>query len=206
MNRTLHFIWIGPQAAPGWFLRHLLRAQALHPQWTLRLHGNDRLAAVAPPWRTYLGRIRDPHYWAKVKDIVAFDILEREGGVCIDGDFYLFRSLDRLPFARETLCGIAPLGLLGCGPGFAGWPAVRAWLDASLTPDEYMLCGPRGLNALAGLDGLHLLDVNRLFPSPGCRLPEVRALYYALCRGTAAVPDHVIGVTGHQTDEPPASG
>jgi hypothetical protein len=90
--RIFHQIWLGPDPLPLKFERCRQTWARLHPDWELRLWGEDDLPADLVHKEAY-DRRRSP---AERSDIARLELLWRYGGVYLDVDFECRRRIDVL--------------------------------------------------------------------------------------------------------------
>jgi mannosyltransferase OCH1-like enzyme len=88
--RTLHLIWVGdPTRRPSRCIQSWIDH---HPDWTLKVWGNEELGARAWINADHM-RAMSAREWNGVADMMRWEILLDEGGVLVDADSFCDRAL-----------------------------------------------------------------------------------------------------------------
>lgn len=123
--KILHFVWMGSEP-PEWATANIARARELHPGWEVKVY-RDLPEDMPDSLRAAAGACG---MWCLVSDIIRWWVLYRDGGIYIDADVVLTRSLDPLlsldPFISES-DGIRPYCAVAGSP--AGHDAIKALID-----------------------------------------------------------------------------
>jgi mannosyltransferase OCH1-like enzyme len=90
--KIIHYVWVGPKAVPDADLKRIEHWHTLLPDWEIRFWNNDNVDFSAP----YLRQAYAARAWNRVSDYTRMDSLTRFGGVYLDTDVDLHRSLDPL--------------------------------------------------------------------------------------------------------------
>lgn len=128
--KKLHFIWVGDETKrPN---RCLQSWRDHHPDWTLRLWGNEELAAKAWRNRAHIDAMATRE-WAGVADMMRWEILFEEGGIVVEADSTCVRPLpDWLLECEAFACWeheLARPGLISNGTfGSVAWTPFLATL------------------------------------------------------------------------------
>ena len=121
--KILHIIWVGdeqrqPRQLIDTWVKH-------HPEWNVRLWGNEDL--VGREWQCQ-AHIR---HWAQrdcaaVADLMRWEILQEQGGVCVAADSVCLRPLDEALLDLNSFAcwvselvepGLVSSAYVGCAPG-----------------------------------------------------------------------------------------
>ena len=111
--RLLHFVWVGPPM-PDTFAHYIAGWRSLHPDWTVKVWGDDDLT-----WLTNqalydrAGIVAGDHAGQLRSDIARYEILHRHGGVYVDCDMEPRRPIDDLLDAEL----------------FAAWETDDVWVN-----------------------------------------------------------------------------
>ena len=116
--KTLHFIWLGPDAFPKQSKERIKKWIALHPKWTAKFwtdvdrdppHKKMQKVLVHGP-----ALLRDEFFhsinFGEKSKLLAYEILFQEGGVYVDHDSYPSQSLNALNESTDFYCGLEKLG------------------------------------------------------------------------------------------------
>lgn len=139
--RILHFVWVGDETRrPDAFINSW---RDLHPEWEVRIWGNDDLAREH--WR--LRRHIDV-MWKRelpgVADMMRYEILLKHGGIALDADGVALRPIPEWVLNSEAIAaseneidapGMLAMGFLGTVPGNPFFEALVAGLEQ----DDYAL-------------------------------------------------------------------
>jgi mannosyltransferase OCH1-like enzyme len=178
--KKIHQVWIGPLPAPSALMETWRRA---HPGWQYRVWNSER------GWENQ-AQIDRMYEWNGKADIMRYEILEREGGICIDADSECIRPLDEsflqhecfACFENETvLPGLIATGYVGAR---AGSPLMRACIEGIkpqlLDLPAWKCVGPLFFTAMArGYAGLHVYPSRTFIPRhhSGTPAPGTEPIY-----------------------------
>ena len=121
--RALHRIWTGDAPLPDEFAAYGESFRAHHPDWEIRLWGDDDLAGLGIGERERAAA----RSASELSNLIRYEILVRHGGVYVDTDVECRRSFEPLlrgidAFAALELPGRVGTAVLGSAPGH---PAFR---------------------------------------------------------------------------------
>lgn len=155
IDRTLHFIWVGPRPIPD----HWIAAwRAMHPAWTIRVWREADLADLEMVNRAAFDAFMADGCWHGASDIARIEVLRAHGGVYVDVDSKPLRSFEGAPFMAAgffaayepapSLPGRVANGTIGAE---AGHPILETYARlVSEMPDlsePWNTCGGTGLTA-----------------------------------------------------------
>lgn len=105
-NRTLHFCWFGGAAKPEIVLKCLESWRKFCPEYEIIEWSEDNFDIECCP---YVKQAYENKKWAFVSDYCRFWVLYNYGGVYLDTDVELLKSIDDLPdtfvgFENESVC------------------------------------------------------------------------------------------------------
>lgn len=124
--RTFHFVWCGGPM-PVRLRRYVQSWQTVHPDWDVRLWGDDDLGWLRnQSLFDAADMIAGDHAGQLMSDIARLEILERHGGVYVDCDFEALRRIDDLCIsgawlAWETNGVWANNAIMASEPGLPVW-------------------------------------------------------------------------------------
>jgi mannosyltransferase OCH1-like enzyme len=101
--KTFHLIWLGSTPPERYYaLEQQLRL--LHPDFVIKLWTDHDVAQIT--------LINQDAYdsaanYGEKSDILRYEILDREGGIYLDGDFLVFQPLTELCYASNFFAGLA---------------------------------------------------------------------------------------------------
>lgn len=127
--KIIHFIWLGPRPFPPQSVENIRSWMAKNPTWTFKFWmdrprdppctGMERVIIQEYPFLR-LGRCyHASKNWGEKSDILRYEILYNQGGVCVDHDVSCLQSFDGLHGAYDFYCGLE----LPC-PGIVGHHVV----------------------------------------------------------------------------------
>lgn len=114
--KTVHFIWIGPNAFPRGSVENVRTWMAKNPQWTFCFWTDRPRPPPIPGMKVRM--IQDLHFlklqncfarsdnYGEKSDLLRYEILYSEGGVYVDHDVKCFKSFDILNTSYDFYCGI----------------------------------------------------------------------------------------------------
>ncbi len=92
--KVLHLIWFGKKEKNALILECISSWKKTMPLWKIKEWDEENYSLEkAPQW---VQTAYSERKWAFVSDYARIDILEKEGGVYLDTDMYMVRSLDSL--------------------------------------------------------------------------------------------------------------
>ncbi len=125
--KTIHYCWFGRKKYPAIVKKCISSWKTYCPDYAIKLWNEDNYDVRKTD---YTREAYEAKKWAFVSDYARLDIIEREGGIYLDTDVELVRSLDGL---LKYSCFFASDGSgINTGLGFGaekGNPVVRAMLD-----------------------------------------------------------------------------
>jgi hypothetical protein len=98
--KIVHYVWVGPDLLPQADSQRIQNWRKMLPDWEFRAWENDNLNFSS----VYLRMAYAVRAWNRVSDYTRMDALFRFGGVYLDTDVDLLRSLDSL-LDREAFLG-----------------------------------------------------------------------------------------------------
>lgn len=133
--KILHFIWLGAQPFPKEHLAHVQAWITAHPDWKAKFW-TDRDRPVPHPSMEKILVKNFPlaiasSCYDKAEDevekaeLLSYEILYQEGGVCVDHSRGCLRSLDPLHRAYNLYCSLKPPG--------------KTYLSSCVTIDNHLL-------------------------------------------------------------------
>lgn len=163
--KILHQIWIGPLPAPSQLMDTWRDA---HPGWDYRVWRSEQ------GWENQAA-IDRMFEWNGKADIMRYEILEREGGVCVDADSECVRPLDDSFLEHDSFAcfehevihpGLIATGYLGA---VRGCRLMRACVDGirpqALDLPAWVCVGPLYFTLMAKGDaGLHVYPSRTFIP------------------------------------------
>ncbi len=109
--KRIHTIWIGPRPFPATSVEHMRTWVSAHPDWTFCFWTDRKRIPPCPGMEVRL--IKDFHFeslkekyakgvdWGEKADLLMYEILHQEGGVCIDHDANCVRPFHALHRAYD---------------------------------------------------------------------------------------------------------
>jgi len=151
--KIIHYCWFGGKELPPLAKKCIASWRKFCPDWELRLWNESNFPVEEYSYAAYCLNSRK---WAFLSDFVRLKVVEEFGGVYLDTDVELVKSLDDLG-ENEAFFGFENPNYVASGLGFgavAGHPAVAAMVREyeALEPDgtgEYPLGACPGLNTKA---------------------------------------------------------
>ena len=148
--RTLHRVWLGDAPLPEAARAYELGWREHHPDWELRLWGNEDADRLVPAAALRACRSR-----SEAANLLRYEVLRRFGGVYVDTDVESRRPLDPLLDGVDSLAGYltpgrietAVLAAVSGHPAFV-LAALTGRLTAGMSVDSVEATGP-GLMTLA---------------------------------------------------------
>jgi mannosyltransferase OCH1-like enzyme len=179
--KTIHYVWVGAGELPDTMRQYVEGWRRLNPNFEVK-EWNERNIDFSHP---FIQAAYASHSWASVADFVRIDILKKFGGIYLDADVELIRSLDNLindecflgfqlrerhsDWVANTVIGAIPnqnfiVEVHNCFDGMVGW---RNWESET---------GPRLITKLLVNNGLETYSDNTLLPN-GVRLYGSKYFY-----------------------------
>jgi mannosyltransferase OCH1-like enzyme len=90
--KIVHYVWVGPKSIPEEDQRRVDYWRTVLPDWEFRFWNNDTVNYES----RYLAQAYSVRAWNRVSDYTRMDALSRFGGVYLDTDIDLHRSLNPL--------------------------------------------------------------------------------------------------------------
>lgn len=100
--RLLHMIWVGDAPQPITFHMYAEMWRALMPDWTIRIWGNADINEEEFPTKA-VTLINAAPKGAQKADIMRYFILEKYGGIYVDGDVEPLRSLEPVRSLQKSV-------------------------------------------------------------------------------------------------------
>jgi inositol phosphorylceramide mannosyltransferase catalytic subunit len=100
--KVFHMVWLGPDPLPTEFGSYLDSWRCHHPDWELKLWGEDNLPADLRRPEVY-DTNRQP---VERSEILRLELIWRYGGVYLDTDFECFKPIDELLVGVEFFTGL----------------------------------------------------------------------------------------------------
>jgi mannosyltransferase OCH1-like enzyme len=97
----LHQIWVGPNEIPKQSKKFMKEIKALHPTFEYRLWTNKDITKENFDNYEY---IKNTKSYAQMSDIMRYEILYKHGGIYLDSDFKIFKSLEPLLTNDLVVC------------------------------------------------------------------------------------------------------
>lgn len=103
--KKVHFVWLGSEI-PSLHRALIRRCQALHPDWCVKTWCEKEVKRQIRSMATGLARrFSQPDLTLSTKsDLARYHIVAQEGGIYLDTDFLLLRSLE--PLRKHSLFGV----------------------------------------------------------------------------------------------------
>lgn len=173
--KVLHYCWFGGNALPEFAIRCIESWKQFCPDYEIKQwnESNFNLDCCS-----YLREAYDAKKWAFVSDYARLKIIYENGGIYLDTDVELVKSLDCL-LDYECFLGVETLGKINTGLGFGAVQnskAVRAMLD------EY--------------EGAHFKIANGIYDTHPCpernTAPFIKEGFNGNCRSIQHLMDAVV--------------
>ena len=100
-HKLIHQIWVGPHPIPQKSLNFIEKIKELHPNYKYKLWTD---ADLTSDFFTNLSYINATPVYAQKADIMRYEILYKYGGIYLDIDFEIFKSLDPLLTHDLVVC------------------------------------------------------------------------------------------------------
>lgn len=114
--KVIHVTWFGPHSFPGESKKNILSWIKRHPDWKVKFwsdrprklpHKNAELALTGNFSFRSLGKyFVEASTYREKADILRYEILLQEGGLCVDHDVECFRSFEPLVRSYDFFCGL----------------------------------------------------------------------------------------------------
>ncbi|WP_050408901.1 glycosyltransferase family 32 protein [Massilia sp. NR 4-1] len=166
--KVIHYCWFGQGKLNALHQRCIDSWRRLCPEYEIRLWNEGNSDLDNDYCRAAIARKK----WAFVSDWVRFDVLYRHGGIYLDTDMELIRSLD--PVTAQAHCVLARESATVVGTAFLASPAgdpvmaaARQLILADLGPRKLFTSSPLIVGHAAeqvGAGRSTLLDAKSFFP------------------------------------------
>lgn len=101
--KIIHQIWLGPNLPPPQFAEFQEIVMRLHPDWEYHLWSEAQLEELnLDNWDI----VEKSQNWAEKSDIIRCDLLDRFGGVYMDVDMEMYKSLNELHEKYDFYAGM----------------------------------------------------------------------------------------------------
>ena len=101
--QTFHLIWIGKQV-PDYYVKLIDQIKKLHPTYTVKLWTDKDISTY--PFSNKKAFDAATNY-AEKADIWRYEILYKEGGIYIDGDYLFLKPIDDLVYMTDFFTAIS---------------------------------------------------------------------------------------------------
>lgn len=133
--KIIHQIWLGPNLPPATCAEFQETLRRLHPDWEYHLWSEAELEELKlDSWDI----VEKSQNWAEKSDIIRSDLLDRFGGVYMDVDFDMYKSLNELHEKYDFYAGMeyphkiattnnrvwVGISIMGARPGH---PIIQNW-------------------------------------------------------------------------------
>lgn len=127
--KTIHYCWFSGKPIPEPLKKCMESWKKRCPDYEIVRwdEGNYDIS-----WNRYMQQAHARQKWGFIPDVARLDILYRYGGIYLDTDVELLRSLNELLY-QPAFCGVEKWGTVnfgGCSGAQAGNPVVKAILDS----------------------------------------------------------------------------
>lgn len=126
--KTIHYCWFSGNPIPDTLKRCMETWEKFCPDYEI-VRWDESNYDIS--WSPYMVQAYEHKKWGFVPDVARLDILYRHGGIYLDTDVELIRSLDELLY-QPAFCGVEKWGMVNFG-GLSGAekgnPAVKEILD-----------------------------------------------------------------------------
>ena len=173
--RKIQFVWLGSEL-PSFFAGLVDACARLHPGWEIKVWGDDEVRQLIAGMGTGLdARFSEQRLSLSTKsDIARYHIIAREGGIYLDTDFLVWRTLEPLLekslFLAEQLGGVIATSVFGATPAHPLLLNVLEGLKrADFSQPPPISAGPEMFNCvcrewLSDSVANHILKPNTFFP------------------------------------------
>lgn len=132
--KTIHFIWVGPKKPTTLAQRCIESWKRYLPEYEIKYWSEENV----PMHHPYVAEMYRQKKWAFVSDYIRFWVLSQEGGIYLDADMEVLKSLN--PFlSHEVFLGKTKDGSTACGiiGAVSGNLFIRKVLEFYDTDTEY---------------------------------------------------------------------
>lgn len=199
--KTIHYCWFGRNPKPKLAKKCIKSWKKYCPDYTIIEWNEDNYDISAAP--LYVRQAYDAKKWAFVTDYVRLDVIYRSGGIYLDTDVEVLRSLD--PFlSNKVYFGLENAQYVATGLGFGaekGSPILAEMMAdyqdiPFILPDgsfDQVTCPVRNTNVLmhhgfqsSGLEQL-LDDTIHIYPKPFFNPWNVKEARFEFEKDTASI-------------------
>ena len=106
--KIIHLIWLGDQAPSELFYRCLESIRTHMPSWYCKIWRDEDVSQLKLINQNYFDAAQS---YAEKADIVRYELLHEFGGLYLDTDVILIKSIEPLHYAYEFYVGIQPTDL-----------------------------------------------------------------------------------------------
>lgn len=127
--KVIHYCWFSGKEMPEGFQRCIESWKKYCPDYEIKRWDESNYDVGKNP---YMKQAYEHKKWGFVPDYARLDLLYRYGGIYLDTDVELVRSLDELLY-QEAFCGVEKWGSVnmgGCSGAVAGHPMIKKLLEA----------------------------------------------------------------------------
>lgn len=127
--KVIHYCWFSGKEMPEGFQRCIESWKKYCPDYEIKRWDESNYDVGKNP---YMKQAYGCQKWGFVPDYARLDILYHHGGIYMDTDVELVRSLDELLY-QEAFCGVEKWGSVnmgGCSGAVAGHPMIKKLLKA----------------------------------------------------------------------------
>ena len=126
--KVIHYCWFGKQPMPELVQNCVKSWEKYCPDYQIKLWNEDNIDVSG---NRFMKEAYDAKKWAFVADVARLQIIYSEGGVYLDTDVELIKSLDPL-LAHPAFFGMEDSGCVAMGLGFGAEknnPLIKSFLD-----------------------------------------------------------------------------
>jgi len=109
--KIIHQIWIGPRPLPSLYAEYAKTCQDLNPGWKYKLWTNDDVKNILSEYPQYVNLFNEYNKnigYPGQKDILAYLILYKHGGVYFDADVKCIRNFDSFAYNYDFFSALEP--------------------------------------------------------------------------------------------------
>jgi len=154
--KIIHYMWLGKKEMPEHLMYCIHSWKQLCPEYTLQLWDESNYDIRK---NKYMSQAYDAGMYGFVPDYARLDILYEYGGIYMDTDVELLRSLDTM-LHQKAFCGVEKwqtINFGGCSGAVKGNKGIKALRDAR-EPLEFVNCnGSKNMYTCGYYDTLTLM-------------------------------------------------
>ncbi|MCL2043176.1 MAG: hypothetical protein FWG89_03455 [Treponema sp.] len=135
IEKTIHYVWLGNKEIPEKHYAFIRGWQELHPDWEIIKWSENNFDCKGNSW---VKIAIEQGNWALAADVIRSYVLLNHGGVYLDTDVELFKSLNELAAENDFFIGYETDFWFGCAVLGAkkGHRIMREVYERYLTPCE----------------------------------------------------------------------